>query len=125
MAHDIDADVRTLTCIRCPKGCAITVTLEAGEVISVTGNTCPRGEEYARKEVTNPTRTVTSVVPVHGSTSCSMVSVKTAEDVPRDCVLGVIDALRDASVEAPVRIGDVIVPNVCGTGVNVVATKNC
>jgi CxxC motif-containing protein len=54
-----------------------------------------------------------------------MVSVKTAEDVPRDCVLGVIDALRDVSVEAPVCIGDVIVPNVCGTGVNVVATKNC
>ena len=64
-------------------------------------------------------------MPVHGSATCSMVSVKTAEDVPRDCVLGVIDALRDVSVEAPVRIGDVIVPNVCGTGVNVVATKNC
>ena len=125
MAHDIAADVRTLTCIRCPKGCAVKVTLEVGEVTSVTGNTCPRGEEYARKEVTNPTRTVTSVVPVHGSATCSMVSVKTAEDVPRDCVRGVIDALRDVSVEAPVRIGDVIVPNVCGTGVNVVATKNC
>ena len=114
-----------LTCIGCPLGCEIQVTKEGDEILEITGQTCVRGEQYARKEVTNPTRTVTSVVPVRGSATCSMVSVKTAEDVPRDCVLGVVDSLRDVSVEAPVLIGDVIVPNVCGTGVDVVATKNC
>ena len=57
---------RNLTCIRCPLGCQITVTLENGEVKDVTGNTCPRGDQYARKEVTNPTRVVTSIVKVEG-----------------------------------------------------------
>ena len=66
---------RELTCIGCPMGCLLTVTMEAGEVISVTGNTCKRGDIYARKEVTNPTRIVTSTVRVTGG-DADMVSVK-------------------------------------------------
>jgi CxxC motif-containing protein len=116
---------RELTCIRCPKGCQITVTIEHGAVTDVTGNTCPRGEEYARKEVTNPTRVVTSIVPVDGSPTCAMASVKTAGDVPKDKVLDVIDALRPVRLQAPVRIGDVVLADVCETGVDVVATKDC
>ena len=73
----------TLTCIRCPKGCQVTVTLEGGQVTAVTGNGCPRGDAYARKEVTDPTRVVTTVVPVSGSAVARMVSVKTAGDVPK------------------------------------------
>ena len=53
---------RDLTCIGCPLGCQITVTMENGEVTDVKGNTCPRGDKYAREEVTNPTRVVTSIV---------------------------------------------------------------
>ena len=64
-------------------GCPLTVTMEAGEVISVTGNTCKRGDIYARKEVTNPTRIVTSTVRVTGG-DADMVSVKTKEDIPKD-----------------------------------------
>lgn len=116
---------RELTCVRCPKGCQITVTIERGEVTGVTGNTCPRGEQYARKEVSNPTRVVTSVVPVDGSLVCAMASVKTAGDVPKGKVLDVIGALRPIRLKAPVRIGDVVLANVCETGVDVVATKNC
>jgi CxxC motif-containing protein len=119
------SQTRELTCIRCPKGCQITVTIEHGEVTDVTGNTCPRGEEYARKEVTNPTRVVTSIVPVDGSPTCAMASVKTARDVPKDKVLDVIDALRPVRLQAPVRIGDVVLADVCDTGVDVVATKDC
>ena len=85
---------RDLTCIGCPLGCQITVTMENGEVTDVQGNTCPRGDKYAREEVTNPTRVVTSIVKVEGGNL------------------------------APVKIGDVIVPNVAGTGVDVIATKN-
>jgi CxxC motif-containing protein len=102
-----------------------TLTIEHGAVTDVTGNTCPRGEEYARKEVTNPTRVVTSVVPVDGSPTCAMASVKTAGDVPKDKVLDVIDALRPVRLQAPVRIGDVVLADVCETGVDVVATKDC
>ena len=115
----------SLTCIRCPRGCQVTVTLEGGEVAAVTGNSCPRGDGYARKEVTNPTRVVTTVVPVDGSDVAAMVSVKTAGDVPKDRVLDVVRALRGVRVTSPVRIGDVVLADVCGTGVDVVATKDC
>jgi CxxC motif-containing protein len=113
---------RELTCIGCPLGCTITVTLEQKEVTAVTGNTCPRGDAYARKEVTNPTRIVTSTVRVTGGTA-AMVSCKTKEDIPKGKIFDVVGALRDVSVPAPVQIGDILVQNVAGTGVDVVATK--
>ena len=115
---------RELTCINCPLGCALVVTLDGEEVVGVAGNTCKRGETYGRKEVTNPTRVVTSSVPVEGSEVERMVSVKTAHDVPKNKVFDVIEALSEVRVQAPVRIGDVVLTNVCGTGVDVVATKN-
>lgn len=114
----------TLTCIRCPKGCQVTVTLEGGQVTAVTGNGCPRGNAYARKEVTDPTRVVTTVVPVSGSAVARMVSVKTAGDVPKAKVLDVVRALSGVSMAAPVHIGDMVLADVCGTGVDVVATKD-
>ena len=73
---------RELTCIGCPLGCAVTVEMEGTEILRVTGHTCKRGEEYARKEVTNPTRIVTSIVRVHGG-KIPMVSVKTKSDIPK------------------------------------------
>lgn len=119
----MDVETRTLTCIRCPRGCAVTVTLEDGAIASVAGNSCRRGDAYARAEVTNPTRVVTSVVPVRGSARERMVSVKTAGDVPKGRMRAVVDALRGVELVAPVEIGDVVVADVCGTGVDVVATK--
>ena len=112
-----------LTCIRCPKGCQVPVTLEGGQVTSVAGNGCPRGAAYARKEVTDPTRVVTTVVPVSGSDVARMVSVKPAGDVPKAKVLDVVRSLSDVSMAAPVHIGDVVLADVCGTGVDVIATK--
>ena len=117
------ASTQNLTCIRCPRGCALTVTLDDGQVVSVEGNACRRGDIYARAEVTNPTRTVTSIVPVTGSDIAHMVSVKTAGEVPKAKVLDVVGALADVAVEAPVEIGDVILGDVCGTGIDVVATR--
>ena len=114
----------TLTCIRCPKGCQVTVALEGGRVTAVTGNGCPRGDAYARKEVTDPTRVVTTVVPVSGSGVARMVSVKTAGDVPKAKVLDVVRALSGVRLAAPVHIGDVVLADVCGTGGDVVATKD-
>lgn len=116
-------EVRNLTCISCPMGCPLTVEMEGSEVISVTGNTCKRGDIYARKEVTNPTRIVTSTVRVTGGSS-EMVSVKTKEDIPKGKVFDCVKALKGVEVEAPVHIGDVVVADVAGTGVDIVATKN-
>ena len=112
-----------LICIGCPLGCPLTVEMEGNEVKSVSGNTCPRGAAYAKKELTNPTRIVTSTVRVAGG-RLAMVSVKTESDIPKGKIFDCVKALKDVEVVAPVKIGDVIVKNVADTGVNVIATKN-
>ena len=97
-----------LICIGCPLGCPLTVEMEGSEVKAVSGNTCPRGDAYARKEMTNPTRIVTSTVRVAGG-RLAMVSVKTASDIPKGKIFDCVKALKDVEVKAPVKIGDVIV----------------
>ena len=113
---------RELICIGCPMGCPLTVELENGEIKTITGYTCKKGETYARKEATNPTRIVTSTVRVEGGRA-DMVSVKTREDIPKDKIFQCVKALKGVTVKAPIRIGDVVVADVAGTGVDIVATK--
>ena len=96
--------------------------MENGEIQTITGYTCRKGEIYARKEVTNPTRIVTSTVRVEGGRA-DMVSVKTREDIPKDKIFQCVKALKGVTVKAPIRIGDVVVADVAGTGVDIVATK--
>ena len=114
---------KNLTCINCPMGCALTALMNGDEVIKVTGNTCNRGDVYARKELTDPTRIVTSTVKVVGGKS-DMVSVKTREDIPKGKIFECVKELRDVQIHAPVHIGDIVAANVAGTGIDVVATKN-
>ncbi|MBC5684255.1 DUF1667 domain-containing protein [Ruminococcus hominis] len=114
---------KELICIGCPMGCPIVVEMEDGKVLSVTGNTCPRGESYARKEVTNPTRIVTTTVRVDGG-KVPMINVKTEQDIPKDKIFECIAALRGVTMKAPVHIGDIILENVADTGVNIVAAGN-
>lgn len=114
---------RNLICINCPMGCALTVRMDGENVVSVSGNTCRRGEDYARKEVTNPTRIVTSTVRVLGG-DAPMVSVKTKQDIPKGKIFACMEALRGIEVTAPVHIGDVILENVADTGADIVATRN-
>lgn len=114
---------KELICIGCPMGCPIVVGMEDGKVLSVTGNTCPRGESYARKEVTNPTRIVTTTVRVDGG-KVPMINVKTERDIPKDKIFECIAALRGVTMKAPIHIGDIILENVADTGVNIVAAGN-
>ena len=114
---------RKLTCIGCPMGCPLTVVMNGKEVVTVTGNTCKRGDVYARKEVTDPTRIVTSTVRVSGG-SIQMVSVKTKEDIPKDRIFECVRALKGIQIPVPVHIGDIVLKNVADTGVDIVATKN-
>ncbi len=114
---------KTLTCIGCPLGCQITVELEDSSVKSVTGNTCPRGDAYARKEVTAPARIVTTTVRVSGG-EIPVVSVKTAGEIPKGKIYDCVRALKGIEVPAPVRIGQVILTDAAGTGVDIVAAKN-
>ena len=113
---------RHLTCIGCPMGCQLEVTLDNGVVTEVTGNTCKRGYLYACNEVRTPVRTVTSTVRVEGGVS-DRVSCKTKEPVPKIKVFEVMEAINKASCKAPVAIGDVLIEDCAGTGIPVVATK--
>lgn len=116
-------ETRHLTCIQCPRGCALAVRLEGADVLDVSGNTCKRGEVYARKEVVHPTRTVTSTVSVSGGAR-DRVSVKTLQDVPKERILDVMEVVNHTLAKAPVHVGDVLVADVCGTGSSLVATAN-
>lgn len=114
---------RELICIGCPLGCMLTVDMDGDKVLDVTGNTCLRGKTYAEKEVTNPTRIVTSTVRVSGGDRVS-VSCKTKSDIPKGMIFDVARALKDVVAQAPVCIGDVLVEDVAGTGVSIVATSS-
>ncbi len=114
---------KNLICINCPLGCMLTVKMEKDRILGVSGNTCKRGEAYAQKELTNPTRIVTSTVKVSGGRD-RMVSVKTKSDIPKGKVLECVRALKGIAAKAPVHIGDVIVRDVAGTGVEIVATRD-
>lgn len=117
-----EIETRELICIGCPLGCPLTVEMKGTEVVSVTGNTCPNGDRYARKEVTDQRRTVSSTVRVLGG-SLPVVSVKTAQDIPKNKIFDCMQELATIRVKAPVQEGDVIVSNIADTGVSVIATK--
>ena len=113
---------RELTCIQCPLGCALRVSVDGGKV-TVEGNGCPRGAVYAEREVTHPTRTVTSTVVVEGG-ALPRVSVKTAQEIPKEKIFEVMNDIRGLTVSAPVNIGDVLIENAAHCGVAVIATKS-
>ena len=111
-----------LTCINCPVGCRLIVTMENGAVVSVTGNQCKRGETYARQECVDPQRMITAVIPVAGSKV--PLSVKTRSPIPKKLIFACMEALTKVDLSAPIAAGDVVLADVCGTGVDVIATKS-
>ena len=114
---------QTITCINCPVGCRMTVTLsDSGDFVSVSGNTCPRGASYARQECTLPERMITAVIPVSGSRT--PLSVKTSAPVPKSMIQAVMTELGRLTVAAPVRMGQVVLPNVLQTGSDIIATRS-
>lgn len=108
-----------LICIVCPKGCHLKVDEENG--YAVTGNSCEKGAAYGKKELTNPTRVVTSTVRVEGGEK-RRVSVKTNRDIPKEKMLEAVALLDHVTLTAPVHIGDMVLENILDTGANFVAT---
>jgi CxxC motif-containing protein len=113
---------KDITCIGCPMGCLVTVELEDGSIGTISGNTCPRGSEYAVKEITSPERIVTSTVMVDGGVF-RVAPVKTAGNIPKDKIFDCMALIHDIRLSAPVKAGDIVIENVAGTGVNIVATR--
>lgn len=111
-----------LVCILCPKGCNIEIEENIDQDFSVSGFGCKRGKKYAIEELTCPQRLVTSSVFVQGGNYCT-VSVKTKNPVDRSRIPDVLKELVNFIVKAPVSIGDVLITNVAGTGVDIIATR--
>ncbi len=113
---------KNMTCVACPLGCQLTVVLENDEVVSVSGNTCKRGDAYARTEITCPTRSLTTTVKCEGGMH-PVVPVKSSVPVPKDKLLACMDAINSVTVQAPVKVGQVIIRNILGTDAHIVATN--
>lgn len=110
---------RDLICIVCPRGCRLHIDKD----LNVTGNFCPRGAVYGKQEVTNPTRVVTSTVRIEGA-NLAMCPVKTKDPIPKGKIFEVMSSINSVKIAAPVHIGDVIIKDVAGTGVDVVSTRD-
>ena len=112
---------RELTCIVCPIGCQLSVTLENGVVTEVIGNTCPRGKQYAIDECTNPVRTITTTA---RTSNGGVIPVKTDRPIPKSLMFECMKEIDRSVVTLPAKIGDVVIENLLGTGVDVVVTAN-
>ena len=110
-----------LVCINCPRGCHLDVENNNGE-IKVTGNFCPRGEQYAINEMTNPLRTVTTTIAIE-SEKYNRLPVITSTQIPKDKIMDVVRALKNVEVKAPIKLGDVIVKDILGLGSDIIASK--
>ena len=111
--------MKEFVCIECPKGCRLTID----DNLNVTGNTCIRGKTYAINEVTCPKRIVTSTVVVN-SKIVSRMPVMTEHEIPKEKMFDIIKALDEVRLEVPVKCRDIVIENVCDTGVNIIATRS-
>lgn len=119
----MSVETKQMNCIMCPMGCLLTVTLTDGAVTDVKGNTCPRGEIYAHQELTNPQRMLTSTVSVQGGV-LALLPVVSKTTLPKGKILECANELRNISVEAPIKTGDIIVSNILGLGVDIIASRD-
>jgi CxxC motif-containing protein len=110
-------------CIICPNSCEIDVEYAGKDITKVTGQTCRKGEEYVRKEMSSPERGITTSVPVRGG-SIPLVSVRASKAIPKELLPKALGEISKARASAPVKIGEVLIKNVLGTGADIIATKN-
>ncbi|MFW6190828.1 MAG: DUF1667 domain-containing protein [Candidatus Bipolaricaulota bacterium] len=111
------------TCVACPKGCTVEVEFEGDEIKDISGYSCAKGEEYVKSEFHDPRRILTTTVKIKGA-KYPRIPVRTETGVPKgelDCCL---DKLNDVELEAPVGVGDVVIEDVCGTGIPVVTSRS-
>lgn len=111
-----------ITCTVCPMGCSLVVEKIDGEY-KVEGNTCKRGAKYGVEELTDPRRVITTTVKLKGS-YLNLLPVKTSDSIPKGMMFEIMDVLDKIEITAPVHVGDIIVKNILGTGVDVVSAKS-
>lgn len=114
---------KIFTCIVCPNGCSIEAKYEHGKIMEITGFKCKRGKEYVYQELTDPRRTIASTVLISGA-SLPLCSVRLTRPIPKKEIFHVMEEIRKVHLAAPVRIGQVVLHNVCNLGSDVIVTKN-
>ena len=114
---------RTFTCIVCPNGCEVDAEYEGTEVLSVTGNLCPKGKTYVTQELVDPRRTIASSVRVLGGT-LPLASVRLTQPIPKDRIFDVMREINQQTLTAPTHIGDIVIKNILGLDSDVIVTKN-
>ena len=119
----MNVEKKHFTCVICPLGCEIDVELQDGNVVSMEGNKCQKGEEFVLQELEEPMRILTTTVPIKGA-KWAMLPVRTDKAIPKRLLFKVIEQLADIELQAPVKMYDVILQNTAGTGANIVATRN-
>ena len=111
-----------LTCIICPLGCSIDMKVEKGEIIHISGNDCKRGIDFAQTEFHNPQRMVTTIVTLNGG-EYAFLPVISESEIPKKDLRDCIHMLQKIKVKAPIKMGDIVVENILGTGINIIAAK--
>jgi len=113
---------KQITCIICPMGCIIETECTKSKIISIHGHKCKKGKIYAKEEIFNPTRTVTTTIRVQNGV-IPLVSVKTDKPVPKGLIFIIMDEVKQKSISAPVKMGEIIIENIKCSGTNIIATK--
>lgn len=116
-------ETKSLVCVNCPMGCLITVTLENGNILSVQGNTCPKGEAYARSECIDPMRILTSTIRIENA-PLRVLPVISEQEIPLRKVFEAMEQIKALSVKAPVQCGQVICEDLAETGVRLLASRS-
>ena len=114
---------KSIICTSCPVGCDLTVTMEDGKIVDVEGNVCKKGIDYVEQEIFDPRRMVATTVKVKNGFH-PLVPVYTEQPVPKPKIMDVLAEIRKVELEAPVHINDVVVEDVLGTGINVIASRD-
>lgn len=114
---------KEMICITCPMSCHLVIDIENNEILSVEGNTCPRGKEYAINEILHPVRILTSTVVIHHALN-SRLPVITSKPVPFDQMNHVMEEINRIVVTAPIHVKDVVINNVCGLDVDIIASRS-
>jgi CxxC motif-containing protein len=120
----MNMESREIICIVCPLGCQMEVSVDdSSKGYTVRGNSCKRGEQYGIKELTNPTRVLTTTVRLKNSL-LKRLPVRSDSPIPKDIMFNCMKELNSIEVEAPIKTGDIIVSNIMGTGVNIISTRS-
>ena len=114
---------KEMICVNCPMGCHLVVEMEEGQVVSITGNRCPKGEAYGRQECIQPMRYLTTTVRIHGAIH-RVLPVISEKEIPLELMKTAMEEVRLAEVNAPVQEGDVVLKNLAGTGVSLIASRS-